>query len=858
MGTEGHGSKTRARAWLGRLLSLVLIAAVLWPASLASGGHPRPAPALSDAGQAATPVDPDPVPPPVDAGPAAPPVGPTPIPGEGPAPLQPPPPPGPEESPLPGTGFIPPPMDLSHLTGQRLPRGFRPQALPARFDWRDQGKVTPVKNQGECGSCYAFATVADFESRLLIDGAGAFDLSENHAKECNWRELNDFPGPPGTARGSCDWGNALMVANLFSKMGTVLESCDPYVASDVPCKTTCPYQQTLLGWRRISGNVVPNPQVLKQYIYQHGPVITSMYADGSKGYDSSYDGSFTFNYAAPGTETNHLVLIVGWSDNLPPVPGSSTPAAGWMVKNHWGPGWGADGYFYMTYGAANIGMYASFVHDWQDYDPNGALWYHDEDAWSGAWGAGGTTMWGLARFTAPRDTSVTRVEFWTTDVTTDVDVYLYDSFDGTAPSGLLAQVLNNSFGEAGYHSVPLPQPVGVSSGDDVVAVVKLTNVSYTYPIAMDQHGPPSRRTFTSGDGSPGSWAEAQWEGKYWDAGIRVRTSDLAPGPTVTSITPNSGENTGSVHITNLAGSKFRSGATVKLIRSGQPDIQATNVNVVSASQITCDFDLTGAAAGTWNVVVTNPDSRSGTLPNGFWVTTPVGAARVYLPLGVRYWPSATSTRLGAIADTTILQGFPNMYYGAELSMWAGYDPCWDGRISRSLAAFDTSSLPRGATIVNATLHLELILTCDYAPSDHVVTAYRIRDNWDPNGVTWSAQPRHAESYGQAVVSTRQHRGYSMDVTGLVQGWVNGTFSNYGLMLRGPESSAPGTAVMGFATRQYEDGQQAAYIDVTYRLTSAPSGAAPAGTSFPPETSGLEPAAYSLPTPAGAATLPFDQ
>ncbi len=94
----------------------------------------------------------------------------------------------------------------------------------------------------------------------------------------------------------------------------------------------------------------------------------------------------------------------------------------------------------------------------------------------------------------------------------------------------------------------------------------------------------------------------------------------AAAATLTSITPTSGNDNGTVHITNLAGSNFQAGATVKLTRSGQSDINATNVVVVSSSQITCDFDLTGAAAGQWNVVVTNPDSQSGTLPNGFTVS----------------------------------------------------------------------------------------------------------------------------------------------------------------------------------------------------------------------------------------------
>ncbi|MBU1670577.1 MAG: IPT/TIG domain-containing protein [Actinobacteria bacterium] len=92
-----------------------------------------------------------------------------------------------------------------------------------------------------------------------------------------------------------------------------------------------------------------------------------------------------------------------------------------------------------------------------------------------------------------------------------------------------------------------------------------------------------------------------------------------PAPTVTGINPSSGFVGDVVDITNLAGTAFRAGATVKLTRTGHADIAATNVNVVSGTQITCRFDLTGAATGQWNVVVTNDDSKSGTLAGGFEV-----------------------------------------------------------------------------------------------------------------------------------------------------------------------------------------------------------------------------------------------
>jgi C1A family cysteine protease len=419
------------------------------------------------------------------------------------------------ENPPHGRGFIPPPMDLSHLTGQSILRaGASIQALPAVWDWHQKGKVTPVKDQSTCGSCYAFAALGNFEAKLKYDGVGEYDFSENNAKECNWRELNVG------SWNSCAGGNYYMMANLFSKKGTVLEADDPYVASDVSCNSAVTYQYTLLDWRIISGNSVPDTDALKQYIYNNGTVYTALYAS-FPGF-SSYDGSYTLYYA--GTETpDHAVLIVGWDDTLTHAGGTG----GWIVKNSYGTGWGDNGYFTIAYGSASIGTSSSFMHDWQVYDSNGDLWYYDEDGMNNAYGCSNTTAWGLAKFTADSDTYVTRVELWTWDVNTDVDVYLYDSFDGSNLGALLAQNEDKSFAESGYHSIALDSPVAVSNGSDVVAVVKVTNDSFLFPIPLDSIGPSETgRTYVSCNGN--SWADAgsTYSG---DVGIRLRTSsDVAP------------------------------------------------------------------------------------------------------------------------------------------------------------------------------------------------------------------------------------------------------------------------------------------------------------------------------------------
>jgi len=419
--------------------------------------------------------------------------------------------------PHPRGGYIPPAVDLSHFRAT----WDQPSAAAtlSRFDWRDTGKVTSVKDQGYCGACYAFAYIGGFESRLLIDNAGTWDFSENNAKEC------------GHYAGSCGGGNYFEMASFFSQKGTVLEACDPYVAANVACNGTCPYQKTLLGWGMISGAAVPDTIVVKNYISTYGPVMTTMYVGNySNAWQqefSNYDGSYTLYYA--GTQApNHTVLIVGWDDSLAHAGGTG----GWIVKNSWGTSWGDNGYFTIAYGSARIGENSAFIYDWQQFDPAGGILYYDEGGLSDMWGFDTATAWGLAKFYPTSNTNATRVEFWTTDQTTDVDVYVYGNFNGTALSNLLAQKLNNSFNEPGYHSVELDTPVPVTAGDDVIAVVKFTNASFTYPIAADAAGPhETGRTYLSANGT--SWIELG-AGYSEDVAIRIRTSSQAATYTPTA------------------------------------------------------------------------------------------------------------------------------------------------------------------------------------------------------------------------------------------------------------------------------------------------------------------------------------
>ena len=230
-------------------------------------------------------------------------------------------------------GFIPPSPEL----WKSLPRFKAPgiETYDPVFDWRVEGCVTPVRNQSSCGSCWAFACVAQLESHISIYDGVFLDLSEQQMIDCN------------TYGDDCEGGFYTSAYHLFSTNGAVLESCIPYTATDGnPClQDLCTSAARMSSWTAVNNNV----DAIKGALLQ-GPVFSAFRTHAS--FDAYEEGCYDYDSLY---EPDHAVLIVGWDDTACDGEGA------WICKNSWGTGWGIDGFFYVKYGVSWIGWYCTQI-----------------------------------------------------------------------------------------------------------------------------------------------------------------------------------------------------------------------------------------------------------------------------------------------------------------------------------------------------------------------------------------------------------------------------------------------------------------------------------------------------------------
>lgn len=204
------------------------------------------------------------------------------------------------------------------------------------FDWKSRGKVTPVRNQDGCGSCWAFAAEGAYEGSYAIRNGTLEDTSEQDPLSCS-------------GAGSCGGGWWAGVFNWLISHGDATEASYPYTATDSVCNTSIAAPYRAVAWAYVRPDAsIPSVTETKQALCDHGPLAVAVLATALF---QAYTGPSVFNEHDTTHGINHGITLIGWNDSK----------HAWLIKNSWGTGWGMAGYMWIDYNSNNIAYGAAWV-----------------------------------------------------------------------------------------------------------------------------------------------------------------------------------------------------------------------------------------------------------------------------------------------------------------------------------------------------------------------------------------------------------------------------------------------------------------------------------------------------------------
>ena len=358
--------------------------------------------------------------------------------------------------------------------------------LNQKYDLRDEGKVTSVKDQGPNGSCWAFATYGSAESVLMPDER--MDFSEKHMR--NTHGFDWGPSEGGT--------RTVSSAYLARRSGPVLEKDDPYdiFASNSPENLPVAKELTRAIFIPDKRDATDN-ELLKKMIMDNGGVYSAV-----MGGDQYLNKSTMAHYYSGSQVPNHAITIVGWDDNYSRKNFKTTPAGdgAWICKNSWGTNWGNQGgYYYVSYYDKNIGTQNS-QYILKELNENEKIWQYDKLGMTSQVGLGEESYYANVFGPAEEDTYLTNVGLWTSANSAEYEVFVNTNIDNNGGLSEKTSIREGKMEYAGYEKVKV-EDTFIPKGSKFAVIVRMKTPGYKYPIPIERpiKGFSSKVTANSGE-----------------------------------------------------------------------------------------------------------------------------------------------------------------------------------------------------------------------------------------------------------------------------------------------------------------------------------------------------------------------